>query len=66
MSILSIIFGLGLFLSAYIVGKHQGYKRGLREGKSSMILELREQSLIEGGCFFCKKNKSNEWNREHE
>jgi hypothetical protein len=57
MTILIIGFGIVIFLSAYCLGKNQGCKAGIREGRASMLLELREQSLIEGCCFFCGAKK---------
>ncbi|MCE5286678.1 MAG: hypothetical protein LLG02_12640 [Pelosinus sp.] len=63
MTIFLMFFGMIIFLCAYCLGKYQGRQAGIREGKASMLLELREQSLIEGCCFFCgtqKRSISNE------
>lgn len=51
--ILEVFFGLVIILAAYLFGKQQGYKAGYAEGKACMVLELREQSHINGCCFFC-------------
>lgn len=58
---MTIFFALSIviFFCAYSLGKHYGRQTGIQEGKSSMLLELREQSLLEGCCFFCGARKQN-------
>jgi hypothetical protein len=49
--------GVAIFLCAYSIGKQNGRQAGIQQGKSSMLLELREQSLMEGCCILCRARK---------
>jgi hypothetical protein len=42
-----------VFLLGYIIGKHQGWKKGYKQAEVVIPLEMRQQSLENGRCIIC-------------
>lgn len=48
-----IILLIVSILISYFIGKHVGQLRGFAEGKTAMVLILRQKSFEQGRCILC-------------